>query len=111
MHDNAYAIYARGGAFRAEGLPDLDACAAMFTTLAGLKAFADEEWIVVAPDGSTMTEINGAYEHDDGGVYCDPDDVLVLFEQMELPPESILTADEIETLAAVGIRSARGELS
>lgn len=109
--DNAYAIYARGGAFRAEGLPDLDACAVMFTTLAGLQAFADEEWIIVAPDGSTMTEINGAYEHDDGFVYRDPDDMLDLFDQMELPPEPNLTADEIETLAAIGIRSTRGELS
>lgn len=105
--DNAYAIYARGGAFHAEGLPDLDACAAMFTTLAGLQAFAGEEWIVVAPDGSTMTEINGAYEHDDGSVYCDPDDMLHLLDQMELPPEPSLTADEIETLAVIGIKPAR----
>lgn len=109
--DNAYAIYARGGAFRAEGLPDLDACAAMFTTLTGLKAFADEEWIVVAPDGRTMTEINGTYEHDDGFVYRDPDDMLDLFDQMELPPEPNLTADEIETLAVIGIKPAREDLS
>lgn len=111
MQDNAYAIYARDGSFHAEGLPDLDACAAMFTTLAGLKAFAGEEWIVVAPDGRIMTEINGAYEHDDGFVYRDPDDMLDLFDHMALPPEPDLTADEIETLAAIGIKPAREDLS
>ncbi|KJR66216.1 hypothetical protein VY88_09410 [Azospirillum thiophilum] len=46
-----------------------------------LDEFEDEDWFVIAPSGEILTEFNLPYEHEDGEVYCEADDVEWISEE------------------------------
>ncbi|KAA1053239.1 hypothetical protein [Azospirillum argentinense] len=67
--------------FRADGLPTLEACTAVYAVLWHLDEFEDEDWFVIKPDGDVLTELNFPFEHDDGEVYCSAEDVEWISEE------------------------------
>lgn len=77
---NGYSLRTWGDRFRADGLPSLDACTAVYAAVWGMEEFEDEDWFVVAPSGEVLTELNTPYEHDDGECYCQAQDVQWISE-------------------------------
>ncbi|MFC5353785.1 hypothetical protein [Azospirillum himalayense] len=79
--ESSYSLRTWRDKFRADSLPTLDACTAVYAVLWHLDEFEDEDWLVVKPDGDVLTELNFPFEHKDGEVYCSAEDVEWISEE------------------------------
>lgn len=71
----SYSLRTWSNTVRADGLPSLEACTAVYVALWKFDELDDEEWFVVDPNGEVLTACNFSYEHEDGESYCEAGDV------------------------------------